>query len=92
MKKTMMPAIAVLVMAGGVMVPITASDAATSGAAFANCTALNHVYHHGVTNRHLTRHQWIHRGASGKGAYKPRLYRQVHSNLDRDKDHIACEN
>ena len=24
-------------------------------------------------------------------AYKPNLYRAVHSNLDRDDDHIACE-
>ena len=30
-------------------------------------------------------------GATHKGAYKPNLYRAVHSNLDRDDDHIACE-
>jgi Excalibur calcium-binding domain len=95
MKKALLPAIGCLLAAGGVLVPVTAAGAATttpSAAAFANCTALNRVYHHGISNRHFTRHQWIHRGASGKGAYKPRLYRQVHSNLDRDKDHIACEN
>lgn len=95
MKKTLMPAIGVLLTAGGVMLPVTAADAATTTtavAAYANCTALNRVYHHGVSNRHLTRHQWIRRGASGKGAYKPRLYKRVHTTLDRDDDHIACEN
>jgi hypothetical protein len=95
MKRTLTPAIAVFVMAGGVMVPVTASDAATTSSAmagFANCSDLNRVYHHGISNRHFTRHQWIVRGASGKGAYKPRLYKQVHANLDRDDDHIACEN
>ena len=96
MKKTLIPTIAGLVTAGAVMLPTTASDAATSTAAavvgFSNCTQLNHVYHHGISNRHFTRHGWIVRGASGKGAYRPRLYKRVHSNLDRDDDHIACEN
>jgi excalibur calcium-binding domain-containing protein len=95
MKKILMPAIAVLITAGGVVLPVTASDAAGTASAvasFSNCTELNHVYHHGISNRHLTRHGWIRRGASGKGAYRPRLYKRVHSNLDRDGDHIACEN
>lgn len=95
MKKTLMPAIAVLLAAGSVVLPVTASDAATAtavAAGYDNCTDLNRVYHHGVSNRHLTRHQWIKRGASGKGAYKPRLYKRVHNSLDRDDDHIACEN
>jgi hypothetical protein len=93
MKKMMMPAIAVLITAGGVVLPVTGSDAAMTSAAasFSNCTELNHVYQHGISNRHLTRHGWIRRGASGKGAYKPTLYQRVHSNLDRDDDHIACE-
>jgi Excalibur calcium-binding domain len=95
MKKTLMPAIAVLLTAGGLALPVTASDAAMTTAAvagFSNCTELNHVYHHGISNRHFTRHGWIVRGASGKGAYRPRLYHRVHTNLDRDGDHIACEN
>jgi len=95
MKKILMPAIAVLITAGGVVLPVTTSDAArttTAATRFSNCTELNHVYRHGISNRHLTRHGWIRRGASGKGAYKPRLYHRVHNNLDRDNDHIACEN
>jgi hypothetical protein len=95
MKKTLMPAVAGLLTAGVLLVPIAASDAAPTTptvASFSNCTELNHVYHHGISNRHFTRHGWIRRGASGKGAYRPRLYKRVHSNLDRDGDHIACEN
>ena len=94
MKKILMPAIAVLITAGGVVLPVTVSDGAritTAAARFSNCTELNHGYHHGISNRHLTRHGWIRRGASDKGAYKPTLYKRVHSNLDRDDDHIACE-
>jgi hypothetical protein len=95
MKKILMPAIAVLITAGGVVLPVASSDAARTtadAASFSNCTELNRVYHHGISNRHFTRHGWIRRGATGKGAYRPRLYKRVHSNLDRDNDHIACEN
>lgn len=94
MKKLLVTAIAVLASAAGVVLPVTASHAATTevhAATYSNCTALNRDYPHGISNRHLTRHQWIRRGASGKGAYRPRIYRLVHNNLDRDNDHIACE-
>jgi hypothetical protein len=94
MKKTLMPVIASVFTVGVVVLPITASDAApptAAAASFSNCTELNRVYHHGISNRHFTRHGWIRRGASGKGAYRPRLYKRVHTSLDRDDDHIACE-
>ena len=60
-------------------------------ARYDNCTQLNRDFSHGISNRHLTRRQWIRKGASGKGAYKPKLYRAVHSTMDADDDHIACE-
>lgn len=69
----------------------TAVEQAPVAKGYDNCTALNRDFKHGVSDRHMTRHQWIRKGATGKGAYKPNLYDRVHSNLDRDDDHIACE-
>jgi hypothetical protein len=71
--------------------PAQAAQPTPTGATPSNCTQLNKKYPHGISNRHFTKRQWIKKGATAKGAYRPRLYRKVASNLDRDKDHIACE-
>ena len=78
----------------GVAVPVvvvSSADSTGSLATYGSCTELNRDYRHGISDRHMTKRQWIRKGASGEGAYKPNLYDQVHSNLDRDDDHIACE-
>lgn len=59
---------------------------------FSTCRQLNAEYEHGVSNRLRGRKWWIKRGATGVGLYCPRVYRQVKADLDRDRDHIACEN
>ena len=72
----------------------TSSSAKAASTTFAwpsNCTQLNRRYSHGISDRRMTKRQWIRKGATGKGAYRPRLYKRVKANLDRDKDHIACE-
>lgn len=33
-----------------------------------NCTSLNHDFKHGNSDRHMTKREWIRKGASGKGA------------------------
>lgn len=91
-KSLSIAAVSGLMLAGAVTVPADAATTAPAVASFSNCTELNAVYRHGISNRHFTPRQWIRRGASGKGAYKPRVYKRVHTNLDRDDDHIACEN
>ena len=60
-------------------------------AAYDNCTELNRDFSHGVSNKKKPRSWWIRRGATGKGAYKPNLYRSVQASMDRDHDNIACE-
>lgn len=60
-------------------------------AGFSTCRQLNAEYPHGVSNRLRDRKWWVSRGATGVGLYCPRVYRQVKANLDRDRDHIACE-
>ena len=69
----------------------TVSNVEPLGRQYDNCTELNRDFSHGVSNRRMTRQQWIRKGATGKGAYKPNLYRRVESTMDRDNDHIACE-
>jgi hypothetical protein len=56
-----------------------------------NCTELNKRFPHGIGDRHFTKRQWTRKGATAKGAYRPKLYKRLASNLDRDKDRIACE-
>ena len=74
------------------LVPSEASDVdGASAKGFDNCTELNRAYSHGVSDKHFSKRKWIQKGASGKGKYKPSLYRQVASTMDRDDDHIACE-
>jgi hypothetical protein len=81
-----------LLVATTIVVPTWSASAGTRHtAAYDNCTELNRDFKHGVSNRHMTKRQWIRRGATGKGAYKPKLYRRVESSMDRDDDHIACE-
>jgi len=82
---------AVLVL--GLTGPVSAGadTSALARAAYANCTELNQRYAHGVMKRHYTKRQWTHKGATGKPAYRPRLYRQVRTAMDRDYDGIACE-
>jgi hypothetical protein len=76
-----------------VTTPVMASDdtAPSPRRAYSNCTELNRDYRHGVSDRRMTKQQWIRKGATDKGAYKPTLYRRVESSMDRDNDHIACE-
>ena len=78
---------------GHLLVPATSASSSVRHLQerYDNRTELNRDYKHGISNRHFTKRQWICRGATGKGAYRPRLYRRVESSMDRDNDHIACE-
>ncbi len=58
---------------------------------YANCTALAKVYPHGVSKVSLTTKQWKARGATGKPAVRPGVYKANKASMDRDKDGIACE-
>ncbi len=77
----------------GLTSPVMATDDTMPSPrrAYDNCTELNRDFKHGISDRRMTRRQWIRKGATGKGAYKPNLYDKVHSAMDRDDDHIACE-
>ena len=77
----------------GVAGPTTAT---TNGAAnlktrFSTCHKLNRTFHHGVMTNHYNRREWRAAGATGRPAYRPRLYARVADRLDRDGDGIACE-
>jgi hypothetical protein len=83
---------ALLFTAGLAALPVQAAQADTQARAmYSNCTALNRDYPHGVSDRRKPRSWWIRNGATGKGAYRPRLYDRVAGSMDRDHDHIACE-
>ncbi len=58
---------------------------------YSNCTALAKVYPHGVSKVSLTKKQWKARGATGKPAVRPGVYKANKASMDRDKDGIACE-
>ena len=60
-------------------------------ARYDNCTELNRDFKHGVSDRKKPRRWWVNRGATRKGAYKPKLHRSVKSTMDRENNHIACE-
>lgn len=83
----------VLLLATGLIAPTFTANATESSlmARYDNCTELNRDFRHGVSDRKKPRSWWIRNGATGKGAYKPKLYRSVKSTMDRDNDHIACE-
>lgn len=78
-------------MTGGAAMAAQAGAPAVHATGYANCTALNRDYSHGVSDQRHPRSWWIKRGATARGAYKPVLYRAVDSTMDRDHDHIACE-
>lgn len=86
-----------IVLSVGLLVPLAPPTSAgvnpdsAERASYSSCDQLNRDYSHGVSNRHMSKRQWIRKGATAKGAYRPRLYKRVSANLDRDKDHIACE-
>lgn len=84
--------ILVAVSTAAVAAPLAASAAGAATAprvrVYANCTALNRVYPHGVGLRHAHDHT---SGTPVKNfAHRPRVYR-ANAFSDRDKDGIACE-
>jgi hypothetical protein len=60
-------------------------------ARFSTCHKLNRTFHHGVMTNHYNRREWTALGATGRPAYRPRLYARVEERLDSDNDGIACE-
>lgn len=92
MRKIMVPVIALTAI--GLSLTPTAAHAATTSpkpVKYANCTALNKVYPHGVAKAKSSKDKV-------KGKTKPatgftvnaKVY-QLNSKLDRDKDTVACE-
>ena len=69
----------------------TASSAVTLKTGFSTCHKLNRTFHHGVMTNHYNRREWRAAGATGRPAYRPRLYARVADRLDHDDDGIACE-
>jgi hypothetical protein len=85
-----------LSMSAGMMLGSLGVAAATTGdpssrATFANCTALNKTYPHGVEKLRYAKAQWTRKGATGQPAYRPRVYSSVYTTMDRDRDGVACE-
>lgn len=84
---------ATVVLLSGLAVPaVSGSGSERSTLGYGNGTELNRDYRHGISNKRMTKRQWIRKGATGRGAYKHNLSRVVHSAMDRDDDHIACQN
>jgi hypothetical protein len=77
----------------GVLGAVPQADAAT-GRYFANCTALNHVWPHGVAKGPKAAAYQVRQGNS-RPAYGPKaraVYWKNYTRLDRDRDGTACEN
>ncbi|GKV69285.1 hypothetical protein NCCP2716_17830 [Sporosarcina sp. NCCP-2716] len=86
MKRTIALLSAVVLALGVALIPVHTADAAP--VKYKNCTALNKAYKGGVAKDAKVRNK------GGKTKYAPTpnaaLY-NMNSNLDRDKDGIACE-
>lgn len=66
---------------------------ATTGRYFANCTALRHVWHHGVAKGPKAAAYQVRQG-NPRPAYGPKAraaYWANYTRLDRDRDGTACE-
>lgn len=73
---------------------LVASPADAAGRYFANCTALNHVWAHGVAKGPKAAAYQVRQGNS-RPAYGPKaraVYWRNYTRLDRDRDGTACEN
>lgn len=87
-------AVCALMLASG---PVDAASTTGTGIhtlakTYSSCAKLNKDFKHGITDKkNKSKSWWVARGATAKGAYRPGIYKNVHKNLDRDKDHIACE-
>jgi hypothetical protein len=78
--------------AGLVLLGMQTAPADASAVSYQNCTALNHTYPHGLGRNHA------HDSTSGTPVtsfrHSTKLYRVAmrhNSDLDRDRDGIACE-
>src|SRR6476661_163080 len=67
---------------------LTGSADATAPHTFANCTALNKVFHHGVGKPNAHDHT---SGTPVRNFKKSLAWYNKNSGSDRDKDGIACE-
>jgi hypothetical protein len=66
---------------------------AVTGRYFANCTALRHVWHHGVAKGPKAAAYQVRQG-NPRPAYGPKaraVYWRNYTRLDRDRDGTACE-
>jgi hypothetical protein len=74
----------------------TQAQAATTPKAFGNCTAMNKVFKGGIAKNSTAKNMKLSGGKKVKAnsRYKPKVsakWYSLNSNLDRDKDGIACE-
>ena len=87
--RSLVIATALVLTAGASALPATAVTARPSAHHFANCTDMHRVYKGGVARRGAHDHR-----ASGHARYAPyvstKLY-NANSQMDRDKDGVACE-
>jgi hypothetical protein len=77
----------ILIVVSLLMVTSQGSANALPAKKFANCTALNKVYPHGVAKKGYSKTA---SGLTGKPKVSNSLYSQ-NSGSDRDKDGVACE-
>jgi hypothetical protein len=92
MKRTIIGAVALTILPLGVLGSTVQADAAT-GRYFANCTALRHVWHHGVAKGPKAAAYQVRQG-NPRPAYGPKaraVYWRNYTRLDRDRDGTACE-
>jgi hypothetical protein len=83
--KTMVAAACTAVLAA----PLGVAGSADAATRFANCTAMHHVYKHGVAKSTAAANHQV-RAGYGRPAVKPKVY-AANAFSDRDKDGTACE-
>jgi len=81
--------IVLAVSSAALVAPITVAGPADAATHFANCTAMHHVYKHGVARSAAAANHQVRMGY-GRPAVKPAVY-AANSSSDRDKDGTACE-
>ena len=69
--------------------PLSVAGPADAATHFTNCTAMHHVYKHGVSRSAAAANHQVRMGY-GRPAVKPAVY-AANKGSDRDKDGTACE-
>jgi hypothetical protein len=86
---TLGKAVATAGLAAALLVPVSVAAPAGAATHFANCTAMHHVYQHGVARSAAAATHQVRMGY-GRPVVKPAVY-AANRGSDRDGDGTACE-